>query len=215
MCTLYRLKSAAGEIARLFEAEARTDWAPPIAFHPDRPAPVVGHGRGGRVLAEARWGVPPPPSARGGRPVVNIRNLASPFWRSALARPALRCLVPADDFCEWTDTPDPLTGRKQKVFFALADGHSFAFAGLIRPAPDGSDELPRFAFLTTQPNAVVAPVHAKAMPVLLTPEAWAPWLDGAPAEAFQHPLPDERLTILEGRSGPTSQVEGQGQPVAR
>ena len=25
-----------------------------------------------------------------------------------------------------------------------------------------------FAFLTTEPNAVVAPIHAKAMPVILT-----------------------------------------------
>jgi putative SOS response-associated peptidase YedK len=196
MCTLYRLKTTAGEVARLFEAEARAEWPVPADVHPDRPAPVVGHGKTGRVLAMARWGVPPPPSAPGGRPVVNIRNLASPFWRNALARPALRCLVPADDFCEWTDTPDPATGRKRKVFFGLADGSPFAFAGLIRPAPAGSDELPRFAFLTCAPNALVAPVHAKAMPVILGPEAWGPWLDGVPAEAFQQPAPDGLLTIL-------------------
>jgi putative SOS response-associated peptidase YedK len=198
MCTLYRLKSTTAEIARLFDAEPRTEWAPPAAFHPDRPAPVVGHGKAGRVLADARWGVPPPPSAPGGRPVVNVRNLASPFWRGALARPALRCLVPADDFCEWTDTPDPETGRKRKVFFGLADGTPFAFAGLIRPAPSASEDPPRFAFLTCAANAVVAPVHAKAMPVLLMPEQWGPWLDGAPAEAFQHPLDSNRLRIVEG-----------------
>lgn len=195
MCTLYRLKSTAGEIARLFEAEARTDWVPPASFHPDRPAPVVGHGREGRVLAEARWGVPPP--AAGRRPVVNVRNLASPFWRGALARPALRCLVPADDFCEWTDTPDPGTGRKRQMFFARRDGAPFAFAGLIRPERQGSGELPRFAFLTTEANALVAPVHAKAMPVILSPQAWGPWLEGASAEAFQHPAPDDLLVLLE------------------
>ncbi len=195
MCTLYRLKSTEAEIARLFEAEARTRWEPPVSLYPDRPAPVVGHGKAGRVLAEARWGVPPP--ASGSRPVVNIRNLASPFWRAALARPALRCLVPADDFCEWTDTPDPATGRKRKVFFGMESGHPFAFAGLIRPAPDGSAEMPRFAFLTCEPNAVVAPVHAKAMPVILQPEAWGPWLDGVPAEVFQHPLPDTLLRIVD------------------
>jgi putative SOS response-associated peptidase YedK len=194
MCTLYRLKSTAGEIARLFDAEGRASWEPPASFHPDRAAPVVGHGKAGLVLAEARWGVPPP--ASGSRPVVNIRNLASPFWRGALARPALRCLVPADDFCEWTDAPDPGTGRKRKVFFGLEDGSPFAFAGLIRPAPAGSAELPRFAFLTCAPNAVVAPVHAKAMPVILQPDAWSPWLEGAPAEIFQHPLPDALLRIV-------------------
>lgn len=195
MCTLYRLASTAGEIARVFAAEARTGWEPPVEVYPDRIAPVVGHGRGGRALASARWGIPPP--AARGRPVVNIRNLASPFWRGALARPALRCLVPADDFCEWTDTPDPATGRRRKLFFRLAERAPFAFAGLIRPAPDGSSEPPRFAFLTTEANALVAPVHAKAMPVILTPEAWDSWLEGAPAEAFQHPAPDDLLIILD------------------
>jgi putative SOS response-associated peptidase YedK len=196
MCTLYRLKSTAAELARLFAAEARATWEPPLSVHPDRVAPVIGHGRAGRVLADARWGVPAPPSARGGRPVVNIRNLQSPFWRGALARPARRCLVPADDFCEWTDTPDPDTGRRRRVFFGLASGAPFAFAGLICQARDG-DELPRFAFLTCEPNAVVAPVHARAMPVLLAPDAWGPWLDGAPAEAFQQPLADDLLVVVE------------------
>jgi putative SOS response-associated peptidase YedK len=170
-------------------------WEPPLSVHPDRLAPVVGHRKAGPVLGDARWGVPPP--AHGSRPVVNIRNPASPFWRSALARPVLRCLVPADDFCEWTDTPDAATGRKRKVFFGLADGTVFAFAGLIRPAPADSAEPPRFAFLTCAPNALVASVHAKAMPVVRTPDLWEAWLDGAPAELFQQPMVDEALHIVD------------------
>jgi putative SOS response-associated peptidase YedK len=194
MCTLYRLATKTAEIARLFGAEAQTSLEAPLAIYPDRLAPVVGHGSGGRVLAEARWGVPPP--AAGARSVVNVRNLASPFWRGALARPALRCLVPADDFCEWSDAADPATGRKRQHFFALATGTPLAFAGLVRPAPPQSEDPPRFAFLTTEPNAVVAPIHAKAMPVILTPEQWDPWMEGLPAEAFQHPIADEALRLL-------------------
>jgi putative SOS response-associated peptidase YedK len=194
MCTLYRLRSTAGEIARLFEAEVRMEWTTPVAIHPDRPAPVVGHGREGRVLVAARWGFPSP--VPGSRSVVNIRNLASPFWRRALGRPALRCLVPADDFCEWTDAPDPATGRKRQHFFALASGTPMAFAGVVRPAPAGSTEPPRFAFLTTEPNDVVAPIHAKAMPVILAPEQWEGWMEGLPAQAFQQPFPPEGLLLL-------------------
>jgi putative SOS response-associated peptidase YedK len=193
MCTLYRLASRTAEIAHLFDAAPRTSWEPPLAVYPDRLAPVVGHSHEGPVLADARWGIPPPPRL-GTRPVVNIRNLQSPFWKPALAKPALRCLVPADSFCEWTDTPDPATGRKRQFFFGLASAEPFAFAGLIRPGPQG--EPPRFAFLTCGPNAVVAPIHAKAMPVILTPDKWRPWLDGAPAEAFQHPLPGDQLQII-------------------
>lgn len=192
MCTLYRLTSRTADIARLFDAEPIAQWEPPAAFYPDRIAPVVCATAEGRALVDARWGVPPP--ATGSRPVVNIRNLESPFWKGALATPRLRCLVPADAFSEWTDTPDPATGRKRQHFFALASGAPFAFAGLLREGLPG--EPPRFAFLTTGPNALVAPIHAKAMPVILTPADHGPWLEGAPAPAFQQPAPEGILRLI-------------------
>lgn len=57
--------------------------------------------------------------------------------------------------------------------------------------------------LTSEPNAVVKPVHPKAMPVILTTEdeveTWfrAPW---AEAKNLQRPLPDSQLVLLP--SGP-------------
>jgi putative SOS response-associated peptidase YedK len=58
-----------------------------------------------------------------------------------------------------------------------------------------------FAFLTTEPNAIVAPIHAKAMPVILTkPEEVDAWMT-APAQKalmLQRPLPNSVLRIVAG-----------------
>jgi putative SOS response-associated peptidase YedK len=56
-----------------------------------------------------------------------------------------------------------------------------------------------FAFLTTEPNAVVAPIHPKAMPAILTTrEEVEQWLTALPndAHALQRPLPDDALRIV-------------------
>ena len=55
-----------------------------------------------------------------------------------------------------------------------------------------------FGFLTTEPNAVVAPI-SKAMPVILTtPDEIDLWLlaDAPKALELQRPLPDHELRIV-------------------
>jgi putative SOS response-associated peptidase YedK len=98
--------------------------------------------------------------------------------------------VPATSFCEYADTKP----RKTPKWFALGEDRPlFAFAGLWTPwrgvrgpksAPvDGQHEL--FGFLTTEANAVVAAIHPKAMPVILTtPEEVDLWLLAAAPKAL-------------------------------
>ena len=92
--------------------------------------------------------------------------------------------MPATSFCEYADTKP----RKTPKWFALSEDRPlFAFAGLWTPwrgvifrgpksaSVNGQHEL--FGFLATERNAVVAPIHPKAMPVILTtPEDVDLWL---------------------------------------
>ena len=197
MCNLYRMTTNADAMRQLFGPleTGGANIAVMDEIYPEALAPVIVTAAAGglRRLETMRWGWPPFGEIK--RPITNVRNLASPMWRSALADPARRCLVPATAFSEWSATPDPVTGRKRKHWFAMADDSPFAFAGLWRPTGDG----PRFAFLTATPNTMVGAIHPKAMPVLLRPGALADaWLsgDGAAAAAMQQPFPDAGMREL-------------------
>lgn len=85
-----------------------------------------------------------------------------------------RCLVLADGFYEWAKVPGQKT--KQPYYFRMEDGAPFAFAGLWEEwnSPEGS-QLKSATIITTDPNPLVAKVHAR-MPVILHQEDYPLWL---------------------------------------
>lgn len=116
-----------------------------------------------------------------------------------------RCVVPWTSFAE----PDPngqfTGGPVPNAWFAINEERPLAwFAGIyvpqwesVRKVRDGLETLDLYGFLTTEPNGVVAPVHQKAMPVILTTQDEVDrWLteDWQSVKDLQRPLPDNLLT---------------------
>jgi putative SOS response-associated peptidase YedK len=164
-----------------------------------------------RRLRRYRWGLVPSWSKS---PAVGVRSfnaraetvMEKPMFRNALER--RRCIVPADAFYEWEhDQSGGRSGRRKRALpwcFRPAKGEYLAFAGLWEfwregprqgldlavPGSDRSDRpyLVTCTIITTDANAVVAPVHDR-MPVVLPPEAWGDWLS-------EGPLPGDLLDDL-------------------
>ncbi|PQO24325.1 DUF159 family protein [Rhodobacteraceae bacterium WD3A24] len=206
MCNLYSQTRAQEAMRRLFDvAVDRLGNLPPQAgIYPDYHAPIIRQGEEGRELVMGRWGMPTPPQflegKRTDRGVTNIRNTKSPHWRRWLG-PEHRCLVPFTAFAE----PDTRRGGRHNVWFSLTEDHPAAFAGLwtrwtsVRKLKEGETTDDLYGFLTCAPNAEVAEVHPKAMPVVLTdPEDWKTWLTApwSATAALQRPLPDGALEIV-------------------
>ena len=202
MCNLYTMTASVDELKAVFGAfDGDRDNLPPFdEIYPGQSAPVLRASGDGLRLDAMVWGFPGPSAAKG-RPVTNVRNLDSPFWRSALGNVERRCIVPVTRFCEWSAEADPVTNRKVKHWFGLNAGADplFAFAGLWRPgAKDGSDG-PYMAFLTCAPNVMVGAVHPKAMPVMLRPVDALEWLrhEREAACALAIPFPDADMRKIE------------------
>jgi putative SOS response-associated peptidase YedK len=160
---------------------------------PKRQALVVRDAGGTKVFDTMTWGVPfetagKRPGTTVKKQITNVRNLESPFWRSMLVSPEQRCLVPFTAFAE----PKPNAGRDE-VWFAVPNAASAAFAGIWRPSPVGNV----FAFLTCEPNPLVAPVHPKAMPVILHPEDYDRWLGGDAVTDLATPFPSQLMSIVD------------------
>jgi putative SOS response-associated peptidase YedK len=209
MCNLYSLtkgQQAIREAARAMRDVTGNLPTFPGIF-PDYAAPIVRNAPDGvRELSTARWGMPSPVFALKGRNsdpgVTNVRNVSSPHWRRWLGVES-RCVVPFTSFAENELQPD---GSRPPTWFAFDVSRPLAFfAGIwtrwksVRKVKEGETENDIFAFLTTEPNAVVAPIHPKAMPVILTTaDEIETWMT-APAKValeLQQPLPDGALRIV-------------------
>lgn len=156
------------------------NFPPAYNAAPTQRLPVVVFGEQGPKLAMLRWGLIP--SWSDGNPKFSTINARAetidtkPAFRDAFRR--RRCLVPADGFYEWRTEG----GKKMPYRFTLSDGGLFAMAGVWdhwKPrAGQQGEPVDSFTVIVGEPNELVRPIHDR-MPVILSPEDWAAWLDPA------------------------------------
>ena len=198
MCNRYRMTARQFDVARALSIALPFDEypnLPPPELFPKKPAWVAREADGRRILDVMSWGFPhvvksPKTGKPVEKPVTNVRNLASPMWRMALASPARRCLVPVTEFSEYGPG---VPGKMPLHWFSIPSRPIFAFAGLWRPV----GERAVFAFLTCEPNPLVAQIHPKAMPVILDEGDYDRWLtcDYDHAVALATPYPSQLMVV--------------------
>ena len=186
MCGRFSRSDDQDALIRRFDLKPETpELFPRYNIAPGQKAAVIIMEHDGRGLKLMHWGLVPhwAKDKNIGFRMINARSetldrkpaFKTPFRHS-------RCLVPADGFYEWIK-PAAKGQAKQPMRFILADGASFAFAGIWTTwqNPEGG-ELASFSIITTTANELISPVHER-MPVILDPEAEAAWLETPSAEA--------------------------------
>lgn len=205
MCNRYRMSASRIEMLSRYGVEAflEPETLPPPELFPKKPAYVIRQQDRTRIADVMAWGFPTKVAGKRidkitGKPVMldkdvtNVRNYTSPFWRSALANPERRCLVPFTAFSEYGQKRGE-DGKLPLHWFNVTSQPITSFAGIWRPVEGGTV----FAFLTTDPNPLVAPIHPKAMPVLLHPDDEERWLTASmdDALALAVPFPSQLMRV--------------------
>ncbi len=211
MCNLYRFEPA--QYAFNFKTHPNVGNLGPDYVSRDKNGPVLRQTDDGYEMKVMRWGFPPfrvrtKDGKRYMPPISNIRNLGENWWKNVnrkwLTEPEYRCLVPFEQLAE----PIPKDDGGGTAWFETTTEYSF-FAGVWRPwsgdtrlvPVEGEPKQKRvqadlelFAFLTTEANGVVAPIHEHAMPVIVTEQDEIDtWMAGGDPAVLQRPLPDELL----------------------
>ncbi|GAA3277018.1 SOS response-associated peptidase family protein [Sphingomonas yabuuchiae] len=189
-----RAGNALGSAAKLFGQRPRDNRFNPRELRPKSRNYIIREQDGERAWDVMTWDV------LGGKapwPMTNVRNLALPQWRKLAEKPENRCLVPLTEFCEFThekhDLGDGKPALKGEMWFAVPSQPVFAVAGFWQTTAEGNG----FTMVTCDPNALVSPIHPKAMITILDPDDIDTWLQGSYDDVvrLQKPFDPAKMTV--------------------
>ncbi len=210
MCGRFAITLPPEAVRAFFAYLEHPNFPPRYNIAPTQPIAIVtarGH-TGGRErhFDLARWGFLPGfvKDPRDFPLIINARaeTLAQkPSFRAALKR--RRCLVVADGFYEWRrEAPGAAkAAAKAPYLIRRVDRAPMGFAGLMETWSDASGgEIDTACIITTSANRLMTRLHDR-MPAILSPEAFAIWLDndGVDAEiatALLRPAPEPALELI-------------------
>jgi len=179
MCGRFAFYSPSEATAALFGVNGSIAVEPRYNIAPTQfIAAIRNSEESGRELAMFRWGLIPSwakdPSI--GNRMINARAETvseKPSFRAAYRH--RRCLLLADGFYEWKKG----AAGKVPYFISLANGESFAFAGLWETwqSKETEEIIQSATLITTAANEFISTVHHR-MPVILQPDTADRWLAG-------------------------------------
>ncbi|TXK70642.1 SOS response-associated peptidase [Paenibacillus sp. N3.4] len=178
MCGRYTITVTLDELLLRYDISYNYSarYSPKYNVAPGQLIMAVIHDGEKNKLGELRWGLIPEwaKDDKSAYQMLNARaeTLADkPAFRKPLERK--RCLIPADSFYEWKGTGK----QKQPMRIMLRSQEVFSIAGLYDTwvSPEGN-RISTCTVITTAANELVADIHDR-MPVILTKESEALWLD--------------------------------------
>lgn len=180
MCGRFTLTPSAEQIEARFGVPLLQPYQPRYNIAPTQEILALISDAQGRHIESLRWGLIPhwAKDPKIAQKLINARAetlFEKPSFRDAVKR--RRCLIIADGFYEWRQTPQ---GKKIPVYVRLKSQEPFGFAGLWESwnFPDGQI-LKTCTIITTEPNELIKPIHNR-MPVIVPKEYEGLWLDPSP-----------------------------------
>lgn len=181
MCGRFSLFAPKEDLSKRFGADVALDYEPRYNIAPRTDIATIRNSDDGHIV-EQEWGLLPhwaDDTDEEPRPI-NARSETAAennMFRDAFEE--RRCLVPSDGFYEWRGE----RGSKQPYRVHLEGKDPSAMAGIWNRFEANGETLETVTILTTEPNAVMEPIHDR-MPVVLEPDEEESWLHGDPDEAL-------------------------------